>query len=118
MIEGFKIRVSSEELKSHCEARAIYHRERAEHKEQELPALKEAFEKIKAGGGKAADTLARMSKGGYHSDPQDAVDGLETDIRNHRNKSLVFDFYSKHLIPEDYQLSKADLVELEILKAW
>lgn len=118
MIEGLKIKVTSAELKDHLIKRSGYHKERGRQKESELPGLREAFEKIKAGGGLAAGTLSHMSKGGYRSDPQDAVESLETDIRDHFNKSLVFLFFAEHLFDEDYVLKEDDLFRLEILKRY
>lgn len=118
MIEGLKLRVPSAELREHCVARAAYHCERADVKAKELPALKDAMEAIKAGGGKAAETIARMSKGGYNFNADSPVDSLEQDIRDHKNRALVFQFYADHLFEEDYTLEKDDLVRLEILKNW
>jgi len=120
MIEGLKIRLEPDELRAHCLSRAKYHTERADQKEKELPALRDALEKIKGGGGKAAESLARMSgkSGAYNLDTESPVEDLENDIRDHRNKNLVFLFYADHFIPEDYVLMEADLVRLEILKRW
>jgi hypothetical protein len=117
MISGLKVRVTCEELKTHCVERAKYHDERAVQKEAELPQLKEIIESIKAG--KVAENVARMSgKSGYNFNAEDPVRDLETDIRDHRNKALVFRWFSEHFFPEDYTLEESDLVRLEILKRW
>lgn len=120
MIEGLKLKIPSSELKSHCSARSQYHKDRAGQKEAELPSLKEALARIKAGGVTITDDLAKMSgKGGaYHLNTTDAVENLENDIRDHRNKSLVFGFYAEHLFDEVYILQDSDLIRLEILKRW
>jgi hypothetical protein len=47
MIEGFKLKITSSELRYHCGARAEYHRSRAKQKTDELPKVKEAMEAIK-----------------------------------------------------------------------
>lgn len=117
MIEGLKIKVTSAELKDHLIKRSGYHKERGQRKASELPGLREAFEKIKAGGG-APQSISRMSKGNYHSDPQDAIEDLEKDIQDHFNKSLVFLFFAEHLFDEDYVLREDDLFRLEILKRY
>lgn len=118
MIEGFKLKITSAELVKHCLERAEYHNGRGKKKEADLPALKEACDKIKAGGSLAAESLARMSgkSGAYHMDASDVVEDLEKDIRDHYNKALVFKFFSEHLFEEDYVLQEADLVRLEVLK--
>lgn len=120
MIEGLKIKVTAAELQQHCQDRATYHAGRADSKEAELPSLREALEKIKATGGRAADTLARMSGKSEtcHLDPDDPLGALENDIRDHRNKALVFGFFASHLFDEDYVLQEVDLIRLEILKRW
>ncbi len=120
MIEGLKIRVTSEELEKHCQQRAMYHADRASQKEKELPGLKEALAKVEAVTGQniAPADLARMSKGGYAMNVDQPVDQLESDIKDHRNKALVFAFFAEHLFAEDYTLQEADLIRLEILKRW
>lgn len=114
MIVGLKFRLTSKELAEHCTGRASYHRRKADEKSAELPGLKEAMERIKASA--PAKDVSHMSKGGYLLDPSSAVDNLESDIRDHRNKALVFDFFAEHFFDEDYDLKEDDLVRLEILK--
>lgn len=113
MIEGLKIRMSSSELKSHCQARANYHATRAQEKAEHLPEIKKSLESIR---GHASPTnVANMVKSGYHL-ADDPVKELERDITEHQNKSLVFTFFSEHLFDEDYTLKEDDLIRLEILK--
>lgn len=116
MIEGFKLKLTSKELKDHCSKRAEYHRKRSKEKADELPRVKEAMEVIKKGGIEVAATLETMSKGGYRLDTEDVIEKLEGDIKDHSNKALVFDFFAAHLFEEDYTLQETDLVRLEILK--
>jgi hypothetical protein len=116
MIDGFKIKITSSELKKHCQEKSAYHSKRAEEKNQELPTIKDALEKIKTIG--PAQSVSHMNKGSYHLDPGDAVEQLETDIRDHHNKSLVFAFFAEHLFDEDYVLDETALIRLEIIKRW
>jgi hypothetical protein len=122
MIEGFKLKITSSELKTHCSERALYHKQRADDKEQELPGLKEALAKVEAVTGANLDpkNLAHMNKSAasYRMDVDEPVEALESDIKDHRNKALVFAFFSEHLFAEDYTLQEADLIRLEILKRW
>lgn len=117
MIEGLKLKVPCSELKSHCEQRAEHHAGRADTKEAELPKLREAIDAIKTHA--EATTVGQMTKSvitskAYHMD--DPVGDLEKDIADHRNKALVFTFFSTHLFDDDYTLTESDLQRLEILK--
>lgn len=116
MIEGFKLKVTSAELKTHCETRAKHHTGRADTKEAELPKLQAAMDAIKTHA--EATNVSQMTKSGisnsYHMD--DPVGDLEKDIADHRNKALVFSFFANHLFDDDYTLLESDLQRLEILK--
>lgn len=115
MIEGLKLRVTSEELRDHCCQRALHHRSRASSKEAELPTLRESLEKLKPEMAAMALTHMNKSSSNYHADPEELLENLERDIRDHRNKALVFEFFAAHLFEEDYTLQENDLVRLEIL---
>lgn len=118
MITGFKLRVTSGELKTHLRERAAYHRRRADEKGAELPGLRDAMERLKKNAAGAATNLAHMNKtSNYRMDPDDPVENLETDIKDHQNKAMVFEFYAEHLFDEDYTLDRNDLVSLEIVRA-
>ncbi len=44
------------------------------------------------------------------------IEQLEEDIKNHRNKALVFRTLADHLVPDaTYDLDEADLHRLEVL---
>lgn len=116
MITGFKLRVTSKELREHCQGRSVYHSTRAEEKESKLPGLKEAMNTLEAVGTSPQKLSNMGGKSSYHMDSEDPVDALEKDIRDHRNKSLVFRFFGDHLFDEDYTLDENDLNRLEILK--
>lgn len=98
-------------------ARADHHTGRAAEKEKALPALREAVATVKATA--EATTVATMTKmqNSYHFDAAGQVDSLENDIRDHKNKALVFLEMAKQLVPNaTYELGEADLRRLEIIK--
>ena len=120
MVIGFRLKFTAEELGEHLRARAEYHDGRATLKEGELPALRTVLETIRRGGANPP-TVAKMGGKGSSSysggvDVGDAIDGIEEQVRDHRNKSLVFKLFAEHLFAEDYDLQEADLIRLEILK--
>lgn len=60
-----------------------------------------------------------MSKSGYNGyqlDPESVVESLESDIRTHNEKAIIFQFFADHLFSEDYTLMETDLKRLEMLK--
>lgn len=120
MIEGLKLRIPSEELAAHCKERSAYHKRRGEQKTAELPALRDAMDRVKTAGRQALENLPssvpHMNKGGYAVEHEDPVKALETDIRMHQNSALVFAYFAEHFFPEVYVLGEADLQRLEILK--
>lgn len=116
MIKGLQFRITSKELNEHLVARAGYHRERADSKEAELPQLKETLSKIK--NTKPALHISGKSAANYQMDPDSPIEELETDIRNHRNSALSFDFMAQHLFEEDYDLNESDFIRLELLRRY
>lgn len=113
MIDGLKLKITVSELREHCIQRASYHRKRGDEKERELPNLREALGKLKQQG-LNPPTMSYMNKGGIHEN--DPIEDLEREIRDHRNRALVFQFFAGHLFDDDYTLKEDDLVRLEILK--
>jgi hypothetical protein len=115
MIEGLKYHFKSSELADHMRGRAEYHDKRAGEKEAALPDMKAALEKIKAHS--PAKNVQHMSKvsNSYHvGDPDE---DLEADIRDHKNKAMVFRTLADHVVPsETYVLTESDLRRLEILR--
>lgn len=115
MIEGLKYHFTSEQIAKHMRDRADHHEKRAVTKEEALPKMKEALEEIK----KNAPTnhLGGMSKSGAMYNVGNPDEDLERDIKDHRNKALVFRTLSEHLAPnETYVLTESDLTRLEILQ--
>lgn len=113
MITGFCLRLTSAELQKHCSGRANYHAQREREYAKELPKVKESVEQLKKAGS-SSPTVSYMSKGGSYD--VDIVKDMEEKIRDHHNKSLVFEFFASHLFEEDYNLQENDLIRLEILK--
>lgn len=115
MIDGLRLRVPSVELVEHCRGRAAYHAGRADLKREQLEKMRPLVESLKVDP-QAAQHLSNISKLNYRANPEDALEALESDIRDHHNKSLFFTFVSGHLFDEDYNLKEDDLVRLEMLK--
>ena len=111
MIEGFRLKITSAELKKHCTERGAYHRDRALEYQKEMPKIRESIEALQSHG--LATSVARMSKGSFETDP---IEDMENKIRDHGNKALVFQFFADHLFDEDYNLKEEDLIRLEVLK--
>ena len=116
IVKGLFFHYTTEELAKLMRARAEYHDDRAAKKESAMPELKKAVETVK--NATEATTVARMSKvsASYHFDG-DQVEELEKDIRDHRNKAIVFRALAEHLVPNaTYELGEDALRRLEIVK--
>ena len=117
-IKGLLFHFSNADLALHMCQRAEHHDERARQKESALPELRKAVETVKASA--ETKTLARMSKNGghdYNFAANEQIENLEFDIREHRNKALVFRVLAKHLVPAAiYELDESALRRLEIVK--
>ena len=117
IVQGFRIRLTADELKVHCLARADYHSQRAIQKETELPSLKEALHKIAAV--PVPSGVSNFAKGGpasYSFDPAQQFERIEGDIKNHRNRATVFAYFADHLFDAEYSLDNDDLTRLEITR--
>ena len=116
LVPGMKLRVTSAELAQHLRDRADYHAKREKEKQDILPQVKEAAEKIKSQA--PAQVIAQFSKSAsnYSFDGDDAVENLQKDIETHHNKSVAYRWLAEHLFEQDYCLDRDDLVRLEILK--
>jgi len=120
IVKGLRYHFTTKQLGDHMRARAEYHEGRATTKESALPELRSAVEIVKKAGIHAAASIAAMSKfsnSNYHFDPGTQVEQLEEDIKDHRNKALVFRTLSDHLVADaTYDLEESELRRLEILK--
>lgn len=115
MIEGFKLKVGTKELREHCLARSAYHARRGDEKQKELPQLRQTLETFKSSKPSGLSNMGGKNAAMYDLDPDDAVKEAERDIQTHYNKSLVFSYFAEHLFQDDYILNEHDLVRLEIL---
>lgn len=98
MIEGFKVRMTSDELRDHLSGRADYHAEKRDWYEA---TAKEAGERVDA-----VDQFVS-------NNPQQS---LKASADSHRRKSAYFTLLSKHVVPnETYQLDESELTRLELV---
>lgn len=119
IVKGLRYHYTTAQLSTHMRQRADYHDSRAAQKESALPELKSAVETVKAAGRGAAANVAAMSKfnTNYNFDAGDQVEMLENDIKDHRNKALVFRTLADHLVADAvYDIDENDLRRLEIVK--
>lgn len=100
MIEGLKFRMSSGELSNYLGERIAHHGERKDFYQRTL-------DKFKAG--TAGDVMPQFTGG-------NPIDGMNAKVAEHDNKMRLFKFMRDHLVTgEEYQLSEADLLKLEII---
>jgi hypothetical protein len=118
IIKGLRYQFTTAQLREHMLQRAVYHEERAVNKEGALPELQKAVDIVKSAGKTQATAIAQMGKfSNYHFNASDQIDQLETDIKDHHNKALVFRTLSTHLWDHaTYDLDENDLRRLEIVK--
>lgn len=117
IVKGLRFHYTTQQLNDHMVARAAHHDQRAEQKASALPELRKAVDTVRSAA--EATTVAQMSKftNSYHFDAGDQVSQLETDIKEHRNKALVFRALAQHLVSNaTYDLDENDLRRLEIVK--
>ncbi len=116
IVKGLFFHYTTEQLAQHMRERAEHHLDRAATKESALPELRKAVDTVQAS--TEASNVTQMSKtnNSYHFGG-DQVDNLESDIRDHKNKALVFRTLADHLVPNaTYELDESALKRLEILK--
>jgi hypothetical protein len=103
MIEGLQFDVKTEELQTILKGRVEHHKKKsALYNEQYVKIRDEADQQQNSGMTNNAGSLAQQMK---HSRDQ------------HEDKAALFDFWSKHLEPnETYRLSESDLSKLEVTK--
>lgn len=118
IVKGLLFHYTTEELDKLMNARAGYHEDRAKQKESALPELKKAVDTVKASTDAEVTDVARMSKAGVaYNFGGDEVESLKRDIRDHKNKALVFRTLAEHLVKNaTYELDESDLRRLELIK--
>ena len=98
---ALEFRITHEELKAHFEARAKYHRQRAEQKTSVLPDAKRTAEVLNK------NRSINNPKHAYSCEPEDTVKELEQDIRTHRTSALKFQWMAEHIAHDD-QITTVD----------
>lgn len=106
MIEGIKLEIPSEEMKTLIKSRIPHHEAKAKFYDEQASKLKEI---MKATDGEAV-------QGGNNNSLTNNTGGLESSAKTHKDKVKFFKFMHDHIIPnEQYRLQHNDLVHLEII---
>lgn len=113
LVPGMRIRMKSAELAGMLRDRCSYHISRAEAKQREMPGLKAAADAIRV---QSQSNPNVSNSSNYKFDGDSAVEQLDKDIKDHRNKSRQFSFLAEHLFEDDYCLERSDLVALELIQ--
>lgn len=96
MIEGLKIKISSDELRKHLQARANHHLEKVTFYNGQVSALHDS------------GLQTSMTS-------NDPVGSLKHSAKDHQDKFALFTFLADHIIPdEEYLLSENDLSRIEL----
>jgi hypothetical protein len=102
MIRGLKIEIPTQELREHIEARAQYHRDKAEWYAGQV-------RNLRAGG---------EGLGEYHAS-NDPVASLQRSEHSHQERCAFFSFLAEHLIADEtYRLTEEDLSRLEFISRY
>lgn len=95
MIEGVKIDIPSDELKSHLTGRVEYHKGKERFYRNQAQVLKDG----------GAGTIAMSN---------DPVSSLQGSQRQHSQQAAFFQFMAEHIVPDEtYRLSESDFSRLE-----
>lgn len=98
MIEGLKYDVSSEEIITHVEERASYHKEREAWYQGQIDSLNKGL----------AEPMEYTNG--------DPIKNLKDSMARHTNKREVFEFLATHIIhDETYRLDEKELSQLEFI---
>jgi len=101
VIEGLKVTVVGNELKSLCLARANYHTSRAKHYREQQTALPDADDGA-----------------GQHSSKQSLEETIRSRIAHHEGEAAELQFIAGHLMDAaQYRLDRSALVKLGISTA-
>jgi hypothetical protein len=97
MIEGLKFLMTSEELRTLLQQRIDHHSERRGFYERQHAALK-------AGAG--GENLGMQGHSGVNP-----LDGLAAKAREHANKIRLFSFMREHVIPDESDLGRIEILD-------
>jgi len=96
MIEGLKIKITSDELRKHLQERSKYHLDKVTFYNGQVTALQDSG----------------LSSNMTSNDP---VGSLKSSAEKHQDKFALFTFMAEHVIPnEEYILSENDLSRIEL----
>lgn len=125
IIDGFKIRVSTAEMRTHLQSRVEFHQAEAGRMETVYVTTAEKFTKeslllkdVDAGlrPNGMGDYIPR--RGGRVGDEQEsALMDIKTKILRHKDRAETYDYFARHLIEGFYDLSPRDADGLELVSA-
>ncbi len=104
MIEGIKIRISSEELKQHLAGKAKLHKEKASFYEAQVSNLEKGADENQVGGSN------------LYNASNNPIDSLKNSAKKHQQRVDYFEFLVKYIVSnEEYELTESDLTKLEVI---
>jgi hypothetical protein len=117
MIEGIKVRLTTEQFAALLGERASHHIQRAEEKTADLPEVKKAAEFLKNPNSLSHNAINSAAVSKYNMSGGDPVAVLAIDIERHQQSAKNMQFLQKHLVPnETYQLGTGELYECDIMR--
>lgn len=117
IVKGLVFHYTTEQLAAHMRGRADHHDQRAAQKETAIPDLKNAIETVKKTAEASSAVMITKTSSHYNFNGENELERLETDIKDHKNKAVVFRELAEHLIVGAvYELGEADLRRLEVVK--
>lgn len=120
-IIGFRAIFGPQELQSHFETRASYHRGRAKLKRDELPKLQESLRVITQrpstpeNDDVGMSTMSFKNSSNYAMNPNDVVERAKLDIERHEKQAARFELLSKHVPPLPQLLTTGEMADLELI---
>jgi hypothetical protein len=103
MIEGIKIELTSDELRSHVQSRVDFHRAKCDFYAKQAASLRAGQEENAA----------------TYNASNNPVASLQQSEASHRERATYFKILADHLIPgETYRLSDTDLTRLELFSRY
>lgn len=115
-MKGIVVVIKGEELSQLVRNKAAEHASRSAAKQDELPALKEAWARVSRNMGNKGDAVV-LSSYTNNSPGQNPVESLESQIRHHDRAANRFCFLAEYFAKgEAYKLTLRDCEELELWK--
>lgn len=108
-IQGLKLSMTSEELKTTMLDRIKYHQEKADWCDKEYKRLEPELEKFR-------NEASAQGKMGRSNNVNTAASSFKNEYQRHFDKVTLFKFMAEHIIPnETYIFDENDLRKLEVL---